>query len=120
MARKQVVEIRCSRCERTETVEPTIMMEGKTHVMFTASLIVDPATETTKQVQFEDLCGPCRRTVFSLLEQVDKRIEGVSPDRVPGARKKKAGEEQPHNGAAPHPLTPQTAASKKPAARASS
>lgn len=41
------------------------------------------------EVRFQDLCTPCRRTIKALLEQVGKRIEGVSPDRKPVEKKAK-------------------------------
>lgn len=33
-------------------------------------------------VRFEDLCTPCLRTVKNHLEQIGKKLEGMSPDRV--------------------------------------
>jgi hypothetical protein len=33
------------------------------------------------KAQFKDLCTPCMQTVKNHLEQIGKKIEGLSPDR---------------------------------------
>lgn len=132
MARTQVVEVDCSRCERKETQPPsTGTVAGADSVgQFEAVLRLTGTTGHIK-VTFEDLCGPCQRTVHSLLEQIGKRIEGVSPDRkpkeakeakpaAPEAKKGGGNGEQAHNGPAPRAAHPATADSKKPAAARSS
>jgi hypothetical protein len=78
------------------------------------------------EVRFPDLCGPCKKTIKALLEQIGKRIEGVSPDRKPtekkaaAAKKAPAAKEKvpaPSHGAAPDPNhATQTAGSRTPAA----
>ncbi len=74
MARKQrtVVEVQCDRCTRTEE-----RAEEKSEpiVAFTGQML-------GLAVRFEDLCGPCYRTVKNHLEQIGKKLEGASPDRV--------------------------------------
>lgn len=74
MARKQVVEIACDRCARTEYREDD---PGHVdHLAFNASM--DGMT-----VQFKDLCTPCLKTVKNHLEAIGKKIDGLSPDRKP-------------------------------------
>lgn len=41
----------------------------------------------THKVSFEDLCSPCTRAVKALMQQVGKKIEGMSPDRKPREKK---------------------------------
>jgi hypothetical protein len=66
-------------------------------------------------VSFEDLCGPCHRTVRALLDQISKRIDGVSPDRKAAPKKPAAKEKGAANGATPHPT--HSAAAGSPAAK---
>lgn len=83
MARRTVVEVQCSRCERKELVEqpdPSTTLtitaaEGAVSRAFFAVM-----GDGTK-VEFEDLCNPCRSAVKSHLEAIGKKIEGVSPER---------------------------------------
>jgi len=37
--------------------------------------------EPSVEVSFEDLCTPCRRTIRAVLDQIGKRVKGLSPDR---------------------------------------
>lgn len=82
MARRTVVEIQCSRCERKELVEqpdPALTVtiaagEGTSRAFFA---VMGDGTK----VEFEDLCSPCRSAVKSHLEAIGKKIEGVSPER---------------------------------------
>ena len=78
MSRKQVVEIACSRCERTEH-----RAEGDTTKLPTVfkAMLQSDVTAMDMVVAFDDLCTPCLRTVRALLSQIGKHIEGVSPDR---------------------------------------
>ena len=77
--RKVVVEVSCSRCERTETrafdTEAPPAAPAPPPV-FTGHMVGVPL------VVFEDLCAPCQRTVQTLLEQIGKKVKGVSPDRA--------------------------------------
>jgi hypothetical protein len=116
MGRKQVVEIQCSRCSRTETQEGKL--ETTPPHVFSATLLFGEADTTRVEVKFEDLCTPCRRTVNALLGQIAKRIEGVSPDRKlkPKDDKPKPeakGKGPPANGGAPHHAQPASAAPVK-------
>lgn len=86
--RKLVYETKCSRCERTEMQEasPEDLTNPEPEAADSVAFYAALAHGGEKQgdalvVQFEDLCTPCRRTIKALLEQVGKRIEGVSPDR---------------------------------------
>jgi hypothetical protein len=108
MGRRQVVEIQCSRCDRTET-QPGKLETTPPHVLL-AELVGNDG-EDKVIVKFEDLCTPCRRTVKALLEQIGKRIDGLSPDRhtkpAPApAKKPEAKEKGAANGTAPHPAQP--------------
>lgn len=127
MARRQVVEVECSRCERKETQEVELIVpEGatasETADQFRAVLYMGGSSVVT--VRFEDLCTPCQRTIKGLLEQAGKKIEGVSPDRVTKPKATKKGEPagQVHNGPAPHVSAHASAGAdpkKPPAARSS-
>jgi hypothetical protein len=119
MARKQVVEVACSRCQRVETVHPAhpdkMVPTEKPEPTFRAIL----QGSEPLVVSFEDLCTPCMRTVRALLEQVGKRIEGMSPDRKAAPKKPEAKEKGAANGSTPHPAhsaAAGTAASTKGAA----
>lgn len=120
MARKQVVEIECSRCQRVET-RPGVEPETVPSPSHAFSARLQDAEGKEFVVSFEDLCGPCQRTVRALLEQIGKRIEGVSPDRKAAPKKDQpvAKEKGAANGSTPHPThsaAAGTAASTKGAA----
>lgn len=87
-------ETQCARCDRKEiqTATPEEL----------ASPEPDPADSFAfyavlgeLDIRFQDLCTPCKRTIKALLEQVGKKIDGVSPDRKTEkkpARKREATE----------------------------
>jgi hypothetical protein len=88
--RKLVYKTQCSRCEREELQEAspeeleTPEPEAAESVAFYAALANGGEKHGDAiEVRFQDLCTPCRRTIKALLEQVGKKIEGVSPDRKP-------------------------------------
>jgi len=104
MARKQVVEIECSRCDRVEYREG-LAPDLKKGMDCEATFRKEDGTAV--HVMFDDLCGPCRRSVLALLEQIGRTIDGVSPDReqkskTTEAKKKGAAA----NGPAPTPHAP--------------
>ena len=76
MARKQktVVEVQCDRCTRTEE-RPGDLEKETNLAAFEGKMFGLVA-------RFEDLCAPCFRTVKNHLEQIAKKLDGVSPDRV--------------------------------------
>lgn len=76
MARRQVVEVQCSRCDRTELrdVSPAAVAEE-------SALIVQFGKMS---IIFEDLCEPCMGAVRGHLEAVAKKITGLSPARKKG------------------------------------
>jgi hypothetical protein len=90
--RKLVYETQCSRCDRKEmqAASPEDLTspepEGEESLSFYATLAA-AHDEKALEVRFQDLCTPCRRTIRALLEQVGKKIEGVSPDRKPAEKK---------------------------------
>ena len=109
MARKQVFEVPCSRCDRTEHREGSA---DKPEFIFEAKLFADGSPGGDMHVKFSDLCSPCLKSVRALVAQIGKRIEGLSPDRKvdPKVAAEKAAaktaakkEQQPHNGAAVPP-----------------
>lgn len=74
MGRSTVSRVQCDRCDRSE------VREGEDEACgFTATMLGPPDTT----VNFQDLCGPCAKTVRGLLEAIGKRIVGLSPDRKP-------------------------------------
>lgn len=126
--RRQVLEVQCSRCARVETVPSEKAAEKVEHHVFEARL-------GEMKVEFEDLCTPCQRTVHALLEQIGRKIDGVSPARA-GRSKAKATPEPvakvlPHahpvdkkeepapNGPAPRVHTPAVASRNAPLPRSS-
>ncbi len=122
--RKVMVQVQCSRCERKEEVEYDPAKDtGATAATPPAVLVAvlhNPSSEPLK-VGFDDLCGPCHRSVKALLEQVGKRIKGLSPDRdakpksetKPTTPETKAKKEEPAPNPAPAPRTTQAVASTK-------
>jgi len=90
MARRQVIEVQCSRCERTETMpikeEPPVGVRPL--VAFSATLQAEGAP--ARVVTIADLCAVCTKTVQHHLDAIAKVIDGVSPDRKAGAKKKGA------------------------------
>lgn len=95
MARKQVVEIQCDRCSRTEHRE-----EEEKQGLASSDFV---ATMGALRVQFNDLCTPCQKTVKNHLEQIGKKIDGLSPDRkgtevLEEVARAKRGNPVTHNG----------------------
>lgn len=81
MAKKNVVEVVCERCERVEYVDPngysslpdlTLQFGSKP----SQNQIADAPTtfETDVTVKFEDLCSSCQNTVRNLVAQIGKKI----------------------------------------------
>jgi hypothetical protein len=110
---------------------PQHVQDADSRVAFFADLWTDLQAAPVK-VRFEDLCAPCQRSVKSLLEQIGKRIEGVSPDRVAkteeekaeaAAKKERVGakakKEDPAPIPAPGPRTQLAATAKAPVSRSS-
>ncbi len=76
MARRVVLEVQCSRCDRKELVEE----QGQpSDAPAPKALTVALGDGTT--IQFDDLCGPCKGAVKGHLEAIGKKIEGLSPER---------------------------------------
>jgi hypothetical protein len=76
MAKRQVVEIKCSRCDRTEYREAVDEESAKEAFSAILRIGVD-----TLDVSFDDLCDPCANTVRGHLSAIAKKIEGLSPAR---------------------------------------
>lgn len=91
MARKQVVEVQCDRCERVEYQE----MKGKKSVEASLEIVmIESRGETGYNFKFSDLCSPCESTVWKLVEQIAKKVTGKSPSRTE-AKKKASPETDP-------------------------
>jgi hypothetical protein len=130
--RKLVYETQCSRCDRKEMQEasPEDLASPEPEDADSLSFYASLANAGEKHgdalvVQFQDLCTPCKRTIKALLEQVGKKIEGVSPDRKAvekKASKKPVAKEKtatPSHGQLSDPQThAQAAGSRTPAAAA--
>lgn len=100
--RQQMVEVKCSRCDRVEYKPVTDKPEPQ--VFFHAALSC--GNDTLAEVTFDDLCSPCQKTVTGYLEHISKKLEGYSPSRA----KKKAGlEKEPPKGL---PVTQQKTAAQ--------
>lgn len=85
MARRVVVEVGCSRCDRKELREETPMTYSSGGVEITSPAIA-PKALTVKlggesSIEFDDLCTPCLNAVTAHLEAIGKKIEGLSPER---------------------------------------
>lgn len=92
MARRQVIEVQCSRCERTETrpIKEDPPVGVRPIAAFSATLQAEGAP--ARVVTIEDLCTVCTKTVQHHLDAIAKVIEGVSPNRVGGKKKGEPGQ----------------------------
>jgi hypothetical protein len=83
MARRQVVEIICDRCKRTETQEDKPRPQGEQ-----PGLVI---TYKGKQVQFDDFCRRCDSTVENYVNKLLKKPEDDEGVSKPAASKEKKG-----------------------------
>lgn len=81
MARRQVVEVICDRCGRTETQEP--IQEAKAG----PELTVKFQGETKEYI---DLCIRCRKACGGYFKSLTKKIE-KEPEQKPAPAPKKTG-----------------------------
>lgn len=80
MARRHVIEVDCSRCDRKELREatgPVSSMSGPTELPKALVVRVGDGTK----IDFDDLCDPCMSAVKGHLESIGKKITGLSPAR---------------------------------------
>ena len=85
MSKKNVVEINCDRCDRTEYVDPGAYQERPDlDLTFGAHDSAEPEVHVT----FDDLCSSCKKTVKNLSEQIAKKISW---------KRNKGGEEEPED-----------------------
>jgi len=63
MARKQVVEIVCDRCGKTEHVSDLKRLEKKNGAKDFVGHYLDPETSKPESIEFEDVCSNCRGVV---------------------------------------------------------
>lgn len=80
MAKQQVEEVQCDRCDRKEYMP--IKSKGS-DVVVAAAVVVHWEGAV---IEFGDLCGPCKRTVSKCVENIKKKPKGKSPER--GAKKR--------------------------------
>lgn len=94
MARREVIEIICDRCSRTETQEPL------TEAAITKAEFELKVTFHDQSVQYQDLCKRCRKacegyfkSMTKQVEQEEKLVEDGTPERkgMFGLGGKKAG-----------------------------
>lgn len=115
MARRVVVEVQCSRCDRKEfREEPPITKESPSVPMVQPRAAVIELSGT-RVVEFEDLCKPCLEAVTTHIEAIGKKIKGLSPER----KKMKDGAEEPKE-APVEPKKEREAKKKSPGAGSSS
>lgn len=75
MAKKNVVEIVCDRCDRTEYIDPDAYREHP-DLALSFGMREENQSPPLPEVQavFNDLCSSCRKTVRNLSEQIAKKI----------------------------------------------
>jgi hypothetical protein len=91
-----MTEVECDRCQRVEYVDEKEVKP----VRFVATMGYEPkapkeVVEPIFHVMYEDLCGPCQKTVGKHLEAIKRDFKGKSPDRTKEPKKKakkKAGD----------------------------
>ena len=96
--RKVVMEVQCSRCERTEMCALGPVAENTS---IAPPAPVFSARLGTDNVVFDDLCTPCHRTVQAMLGQIAKQVKGLSPDRATKTEVKEEAKEKPPAPKAP-------------------
>ncbi len=73
MARKNVVEINCDRCERVEYLDPeTTKMALGLELSFQGEELVWP-----------DLCSACHKAVGNYIKQIKRETKKDEPETVP-------------------------------------
>src|SRR5580698_7462368 len=85
---KLFYEVQCARCTRKEmkaAAESDLTRPEEPEIMRFQAHLAGHA-----QVKFSDLCAPCIRAVSALLQQIGKKIDGMSPDRKPTDKADKA------------------------------
>jgi len=75
MARREVIEVICDRCSRTETQEPS--EAGKA---YETELTVTFEGET---VEYKDLCMRCRKACDGYFKSLTKQSDKDEPDTAP-------------------------------------
>jgi hypothetical protein len=80
MARRQVIEVECSRCDRKELRDAHTLLDQNNPTSEPPKALVVRLGDGTK-IDFEDLCEPCMGAVKGHLEAIGKKIVGLSPER---------------------------------------
>jgi len=80
MARREVVEIICDRCGRTETQEPS--QAGKAAKV---ELVIEFQTE---RHEYEDLCMRCRKACEGYFKSMTKQTEKEEAEPEPGQERR--------------------------------
>lgn len=83
MARKQIVQVSCDRCARIEEREEVEESTPRSMYDFRADILVPTEKDSAAMatVLFQDLCGPCYKTVHHHFDMIRRTLAGVSPDR---------------------------------------
>lgn len=89
MARREVVEITCDRCSRTETQAPGTVpkRDGMVHE-FTVNF-------HGQQMQYEDLCRRCRNTLSNYYDKIIKASKDEDEKEAPAPETKAAAPNPP-------------------------
>lgn len=87
MAKKNVVEIVCDRCERTEYLDPDEMSMLAAELQLSFGMkprpVVDGKPMTLGEgwqpeyeigVTYSELCSSCKKTIRNLIEQITRKI----------------------------------------------
>lgn len=76
MARKQVVEIKCDRCPRTEyTSEDKVPKKPEGQRFLFAGRF------GATKIEYEDLCSVCMQIVSTRFDEIKKELTKMAPDR---------------------------------------
>lgn len=130
MTTEQVNKMHCDRCKRVEekpvfaplptaavaplpsvtNFEPQVWTGMTPTPAFTATIYEESPKfgdpPKARIVSFQDLCAPCKRTVSALLEQIGKKIDGLSPERKERAAKKEVASSSKATSKKLPPVTP--------------
>ena len=79
MARTNVVQVACDRCDRVETRE--VSEDGQRRAGPQLHVVFRDDAGGTENIVIDDLCTPCEKLVRKNLEAIGKKIDKASPAR---------------------------------------
>lgn len=74
MAKKEVVEIICDRCERVEYIDPKAVVEQPDLKIALSFDVTEEKESAPREAQFNELCSSCKKTVHNLFKQMTKKV----------------------------------------------